>query len=165
LTVDSDGLSTKLLKKIALEISGPLAHIFNLSLQQGVFPKSMKKSRTVPIFKNGNSKSCHNYRPIALLGSLSKILEKMVSISLINHLNDNDILYKHQYGFQRHKSTEHNLIHAVNFIKNEFNDNKYCIGVFFDLKKAFDVCSHDILLMKLEKMGIKGAALNWFKAT
>jgi hypothetical protein len=44
------------------------------------------------------------------------------------------------------------------------NDNKYSVGVFFDLKKAFDVCSHDILLMKLSKMGIAGSALNWFKS-
>jgi len=44
------------------------------------------------------------------------------------------------------------------------NENKYTIGVFFDLKKAFDVCSHDILLMKLSKMGITGTALNWFKS-
>jgi hypothetical protein len=38
------------------------------------------------------------------------------------------------------------------------------MGVFFDLKKAFDVCSHDILLMKLSKMGIKGKALDWFRS-
>jgi hypothetical protein len=44
------------------------------------------------------------------------------------------------------------------------NKNKYSIGVFFDLKKAFDVCSLDILLMKLSKMGITGPALNWFKS-
>jgi len=44
------------------------------------------------------------------------------------------------------------------------NDNKYTIGVFFDLKKAFDVCSHDILLMKLSRMGITGTALEWFKS-
>jgi hypothetical protein len=44
------------------------------------------------------------------------------------------------------------------------NENKYTIGVFFDLKKAFYVCSHDILLMKLNKMGITGTALNWFKS-
>jgi hypothetical protein len=44
------------------------------------------------------------------------------------------------------------------------NENKYTIGVFFDLKKAFDVCSHEILLMKLGKMGISGTALNWFKS-
>jgi hypothetical protein len=43
------------------------------------------------------------------------------------------------------------------------NDNKYCVGVFFDLKKAFDVCSHEILLMKLSKMGITGTAYEWFK--
>jgi hypothetical protein len=39
----------------------------------------------------------------------------------------------------------------------------FCIGVFLDLKKAFDVCSHDILLAKLQKMGIRGTALEWFK--
>jgi hypothetical protein len=39
------------------------------------------------------------------------------------------------------------------------NDKKYCIGLFLDLKKAFDVCSHDILLKKLKKYGINGNAL------
>jgi hypothetical protein len=55
-------------------------------------------------------------------------------------------------------------MHAVNFIGNAMNDNKYCIGVFFDLKKAFDVCSLDILLIKLERMGIVGNCLNWFRS-
>jgi hypothetical protein len=32
-----------------------------------------------------------------------------------------------------------------------------------DLKKAFDVCSHEILLKKIQKMGIRGTAYNWFK--
>jgi hypothetical protein len=163
-SLDSDGLSTKLLKKVALEISRPISHIFNLSLQQGIFPQKLKKSRTVPIFKAGNPELCDNYRPIALLSSLSKILEKMVSVKLVNHLDLNKILYKHQYGFQRGKSTEHNLIHALNFIGQAFNENKFCIGVFFDLKKAFDVCSHEILLMKLSRMGVRGAALEWFKS-
>jgi len=99
-----------------------------------------------------------------LLSQLSKILEKIVSVQITNHLDRNNILYEHQYGFQRNKSTEHNLIHALNFIGNSLNDNKFCVGVFFDLKKAFDVCSYDILIMKLEKMGVKGIALNWFKS-
>ena len=163
-STDSDGLSSKLFKKIAIEISRPMSHIFNLSLTNGIFPAKLKKSRTVPVFKTGDPFSCDNYRPIALLSTLSKVLEKMVSVKLVNHLDFNNILYKHQYGFQKNKSTEHNLIQAVNFISNALNDNKFCMGVFFDLKKAFDVCSHDILLMKLEKMGIKGVALQWFKS-
>jgi hypothetical protein len=43
------------------------------------------------------------------------------------------------------------------------NDNKYCVGVFFDLKKAFEVCSREILLLKLSRMGIRGTALDWFR--
>ena len=88
----------------------------------------------------------------------------MVSVKLVNHFDFNNLLFKHQYGFQKNKSTEHNLVQALNYIGQAFNENKYCIGVFFDLKKAFDVCSHEILLMKLERMGIRGTALEWFKS-
>jgi hypothetical protein len=123
-SLDADGLSTKLLKGVALEISRPLSYIFNLSLVNGIFPKKLKKSRTVPIFKAGDPTSCDNYRPIALLSSLSKILEKMVSVKLVNHLDFNKLLYKHQYGFQKNKSTEHNLVQALNYIGQAFNDNK-----------------------------------------
>jgi hypothetical protein len=161
-SLDIDGLSTNLIKKIAIEISIPLAHIFSLSLENGIFPNRLKTSRTVPIFKSGNPESCDNYRPIALLSALSKILEKIVSIKLVNHLEINKLLYTHQYGFQKHKSTEHNLIHAVNFIGNALNENKYALGVFFDLKKAFDVCSHNILITKLQYLGINGRTLQWF---
>jgi hypothetical protein len=163
-SLDCDGISSKLLKSISAEISTPICHIFNLSVNTGTFPSRLKKSRTVPIFKAGLRTSCDNYRPISLLSQLSKIFEKIVSVQLVNHLDLNNLLYEHQYGFQRKKSTEHNLIHAFNFIGNALNDNKYCVGVFFDLKKAFDVCSLDILLMKLEKMGIVGNALKWFKS-
>jgi hypothetical protein len=161
---DIDGISTKLLQKIATEVSWPLAHIFNLSLTSGIFPDRLKISRTVPIFKAGRTDLCDNYRPIALLSTMSKILEKIVCVQLINHLDRNKILYKHQYGFQRGKSTEHSIVHALNFISNAMNENKFTIGVFFDLRKAFDVCSHDILLMKLSKMGITGPALEWFRS-
>jgi Reverse transcriptase (RNA-dependent DNA polymerase) len=146
------------LKFIANEISVPLGHIFNLSLTLGIFPEKLKKSCVVPIFKAGDPTSCNNYRPISLLSQLKKILEKIISVQLVNHLDRNNILYKHQYIFQRNKSTEHNLLQAFNFIGNA----KFCVGVFFYLKKAFDVCSSDILLMKLEKIGIRGRALNWF---
>jgi hypothetical protein len=163
-SLDLYEISTKLLKCISLEISIPLAHIFNLSLTTGIFPKKLKTSRIVPIYKTGDPNLCDNYRPISLLSSISKILEKIVCVQLVNHLDRNNLLYVNQYGFQRGKSTEHNLIKVVNFVGNAINNGDYSLGVFFDLKKAFDVVPHDILLNKLNKLGIQGIAWNWFNS-
>ena len=154
----------ELIKFVAHEISTPLAHIFNLSIDSGKFPSALKKSRTVPIFKGGDAELCDNYRPISLQSSISKILEKMVATQLISHLELNNLLYEHQYGFLRGKSTEHNLLHVTNEIGKALNEGNFCIGLFLDLRKAFDVCSHEILLMKLEKLGIKDKALEWFES-
>jgi hypothetical protein len=91
------------------------------------------------------------------------LLEKIVSEKLIYHLTENDLLYTHQYGFLPKKSVEHNLLQILNYVSAALNDGNYCLGVFLDLKKAFDVCSHSILLKKMSKMGINGTSLEWFK--
>jgi hypothetical protein len=163
-SLDIDGISLKLLKFIGPTICTPLAHIFNLSFMSGIFPTKLKLNRTVPIFKSGDPNSCDNYRLISLIPSFSKILEKIVTVNLTNHLQLNNLLHKNQYGFQRNLSTEHNLLQVMNFISNSLNKGNYCIGVFLDLRKAFDTCSHDILLKKLSKLGINNTALEWFQS-
>jgi hypothetical protein len=161
---DINNISMKLIKFVQYEICVPLAHIFRLSIDSGIFPKKFKDTRVVPIFKSGSPLSPDNFRPIALVNCFSKILEKIVATSLFNHLDLNDLLFIHQYGFQRGKSTEHNLIHITNYIGQALNDGNWCIGVFLDLKKAFDTVQHDILLSKLPKFGITGNILEWFKS-
>ncbi len=152
------------MKYVNFEIREPLAHIFSLSLENGTFPNRLKNSRTVPIFKAGDATLCDNYRPISLISTFSKILKKIVAVNLTNHLQINKLLHKHQFGFQRNLSTDHNLIQVVSFIGNALNKGNYCIGIFLDLRKAFDSCSHDILLKKLEKLGIRGTVLSWFES-
>ena len=141
-----------------------MSHIFNLSLTSGSFPSCFKQCRVIPIFKSGNRLECDNYRPISLLSSISKVLEKIVAEKLVNHLLGNDLIYNFQFGFLPKRTTEQNLLHIVNYITNAMNENNYCVGVFLDLKKAFDVCSHEILLKKLRKMGITGTSYNWFQS-
>jgi hypothetical protein len=117
----------------------------------------------VPIFKAGDPTLCDNYRPIALLSSLSKTLEKIVANRLTNHLVNHKLLFEGQFGFQRNRNTEQNLVRIVNYISSKMNNGEYCLGVFLDLKKAFDVCSHEILLKKLNNLGIRGVAARWFE--
>ncbi len=90
---------------------------------------------------------------VLYLKSSKKLLRKIIS-----HLLANDLLYVHQYGFLPNRSTEHNLLQILNHITKTLDEGNFCIGVFLDLRKAFDVCSHDILLKKLQKMGIRGNA-------
>ncbi len=139
-SLDIMGLSMKILREVGAEISRPLTHIFNLSLSTGIFPESLKISRIVPIHKGGTTDLCDNYRPISLLSTISKVLEKIVSTKLTDHLEVHGLLYSQQFGFRKGKNTEQNLINITNFISQSLNNGEYCIGIFLDLKKAFVTC-------------------------
>ena len=73
-----DNISNILLKKICPIITQPLVLIFNLSLIKGVFPSRMKLSEVIPLHKGKESYYTTNYRPISLLLTISKLLEKVV---------------------------------------------------------------------------------------
>ena len=161
-STDASGINTKMLKFIKYQISKPLSHLFTLSVTTGVFPTKLKVSKTIPIFKAGERTSCDNYRPISLLSAISKILEKIVANSLVNHLEINKLLYENQYGFLRGRSTVHNITKLTNRISHDLNEKKFVIGVFLDIKQAFDSVSHKILLDKLENLGITDTVLKWF---
>ena len=168
-STDIHGLSNSFVKRTIQHIALPLSHIFSLSLTQGIIPDQLKEAKVIPIFKLKNKKAdedlyLSNYRPISLLPILSKLLEKVVAKNLMSYLINNDLIYKHQYGFQPHKSTFHPMIHILKKVTDSVNNNEVTIGVFCDLQKAFDLCSHSILLRKLEKFGIKNQELEWFRS-
>jgi hypothetical protein len=99
-----------------------------------------------------------------LVKTFAKLLEKIVAKKLTHHLNVNNIIDPLQFNFQSGLSTEHNLLHLTNYVANAMNENKFGIGVFLDLKKAFDVVPHCILLKKLKFYGVKDNVLRWFES-
>ena len=136
----------------------------NLSLSTGVVPDQLKLSCIVPIFKGGDKRKIINYRPISLLPSISKILEKCVFNQVYLFLEENNILNKNQYGFRKGMSTELATADCVNYISEEIDKGNHVVAAFIDLTKAFDTVVHEILLKKLFYYGMRGTELEWFKS-
>ena len=157
-----DNLPPGLLKDAAGVIAKPLTFIINLSLETGVVPTEWKMAKVIPIFKSGSMAEIDNYRPISILPTLSKILEKMVHKQLMKHLEFNGFLSEHQFGFRPNRSTELAVTLFTDLIRKEADGGKATGAIFIDLSKAFDTISHSVLLEKLSRYGIQDNELNWF---
>ena len=85
-----------------------------------------------------------NYRPISILPIFNITLEKLMHKK--THFEIHNILYKHQYGFKRDKSTDHAILNLHTVIIKTVEDREKPCSVFLDFAKAFDLINHDILL-------------------
>ena len=159
-----DNLNTKLLKQLQEEIIYPLSIVMNKSIQSGIFPKNFKLAEVIPIYKNKQKNDFQNYRPISLLPTLSKILEKLIHKRLYFFLQKNNILYSSQYGFRPKHSTIDAISEYTCKILENMENKKETISVYLDLSKAFDTIDHNILLNKLNHYGIRGNCLQWFSS-
>ena len=162
-----DGLSNKMLKSVADVLARPLQKLINMSIRSGIVPSQLKVAKIIPLYKGVDSGSRHyftNYRPISMLSTLSKVLEKVVEYQLRQHFSQNFLFYNAQYGFRPNRSTSHALLDLTSYIHEGVNTDNKVLGVFIDLAKAFDTLNFDILLEKLEKYGVRGTSLSWFRS-
>ncbi|RVE41577.1 hypothetical protein evm_013770 [Chilo suppressalis] len=158
-----DNISNIVLKNSRQILCSMIAHLCNLSISTGIFPKIFKQAVIVPIHKSGDKESASNYRPISLLSTISKIIEKVVNMRLMSYLESQKLLAENQYGFRNNKSTEDAVALLSTKVSKLLDKGQCCIGVFLDLKKAFDTVSIPILLASMESLGIRGIVLEWFR--
>ena len=159
-----DSISNILLKEIINPLTPVLTDIFNRSLSTGEFPTIMKLAEVIPLYKSKERFYESNYRPISLLSTISKILEKIVYSRVYEFMDRTGQLYENQYGFRAKHSCEHAIGQVLGSILKGLENNFYSACVLLDLSKAFDTIEHQILLNKLEMYGIRGIPLNWFKS-
>ena len=141
----------------------PYSKLFNKSLQTGRFPTQWKQANVCPVFKKENRSDKTNYRPISLLSSSSKILEKIVYKRLYEYLIDNNLLIEQNSGFKWKDSTVNQLLKIVHQIYQDINSGKDTCLVFLDVSKAFDKVWHKGLLFKLRQLGIAGTLYDWLE--
>ena len=141
-----------------------LHKIINRSLTEGTFPEKMKQAKVVPLFKSNERDATTNYRPISLLLTISKILEKALYSRVYNFLTTTGQLYVSQYGFRKSHSCEHAVGELIAHITKGMENGKLTAGIFLDLYKAFDTLEHEVVYKKLELYGLRGVCLDWFKS-
>lgn len=145
------------------ELLEPIADIINSSIVNSQVPQKMKTSLVYPKFKKQDKQDIGNYRPIAILPSLSKYLEKIIHNQLLTHLQTTNKIYMHQHGFRPNKSINTALSDLLQFVTDVWEKKENVSGIFLDLRKAFDCLNWDILLNKLWNIGIRGNAHKWMK--
>ena len=92
----------------------------------------------------------NSYGPISILPMLSKINEKLIHARLMSFFMKNKTIHKHQFGFQKGKSTEHAILDIYASILKALEMKEKSCCIFLDFAKTFDTVNHEILLTKLE---------------
>lgn len=161
---DAYGMSVRVLKTIKNVITSPLTRLINLCIRNATFPKILKVAKVVPIYKKGSVNDASNFRPISVVPVFAKVFEVLMNRQLSAHFELNCLYSTAQFGFRSNLSTTHAVSRLVQMIKDGFEERSHTYALFFDLTKAFDCVSHDILLKKLNYYGFDLNSLSLIKS-
>ena len=156
-----DKISPKMLKMAGDTIVTPLTRLFNKSLETCIVPKIWKLANVLPLHKKNSKEKMGNYRPVSLLSTIGKIMERIMFKYIYNHFHKNFLLSIWQSGFRPGSSTVTQLLELYNSFCAAVEANKEIRIVFLDISKAFDRVWHQGLIYKLKKWGISGQVLDW----
>ena len=159
-----DEIDTYIIKLIRDEITPAITHIINLSLSNGEFPDAWKVSKVVPLYKKDDVLNLNNYRPIAIIPIMSKILERAMYNQLIKHFSENALLNPSHHAYRKNHSTATAMIELLDSWVQGV-DSHQMVGVcFLDMSAAFDCVDHGILLQKLSLYGCSETINKWFSS-
>ena len=165
---EEDGLTFRVLQTALNHIEPWVQAIYNACMKLGYCPKHFRHSRTMVLRKpeKDDYTQPKSYRPIALLSTLGKGLEKVIAARLSYLVEEYQLLPKEHTGGRKLSSIE-NAIHMIlkgvhGAWKNR--DNQVASLLMLDVKGAFDNVSHARLLHNLRKRGISEKATNWIKS-
>ena len=128
------------------------------------FPEQWKQALITPLYKSGNATDYDNYRPISVLPTLGKLLERLVHGQSTNYLKTRNLLCEEQSGFREGRSTATCLSEFLHTIYVGIDQGRACGVLFLDLAKAFDSVDHLIFLEKLKLLGLRNSAVLWYKS-
>ena len=160
-----DSLPLWLVKENLPTLLPMITNIVNISLSSGSFPSNLKRSIITPVIKKSTSDPnvLKSYRPVANITFLSKMIEKVVTSQVTEHVDCNGLGEEYQSAYKRHHSTETARLRVKNDVMQSLDKGRAVLMVLLDMSAAFDTVDHGILLNRLEsRFGINGVVNSWF---
>ena len=145
------------------QISTPLAHVFNMSLQEGIVPFEWKEANIIPLFKKGSRNKSVNYRPVSLTSVLCKVLETIIRDHMMDFLIKHKLINPSQHGILKAKSCLTNVLCFLEEIKKWVDDGSPVDVIYLDFPKEFDKVPHQRLISKLQSHGMGNSINNWIE--
>lgn len=162
ITSGNDSIPSFVVKDCIHVLSGPLTHLFNISIKSGCFPNCWKIARIIPIPKKGDPTELRNYRAISILNNFSKLFEICIFEQI--YMQVESAISIDQHGFMRKRSCDTNLCCLSQYICSTLDRQGQVDVAYMDFQKAFDQIDHNILLQKLEVMGFSNDILAILKS-
>ena len=163
-SVGLDQIDTNIIKLVKEEILPSLTHIVNLSILQSIFLDKFKIAKVVPLHKKDDKLNPKNYRPVAILPVISKILERVIYLQITEYFHENDLLHPNHHGYRKNHNTTTALLQMYdNWVETD-DRGEYSAVCFLDLSAAFDVVDHDRLLEKLDVYGFDDNSVLWMES-
>ena len=160
---DDGTLTTRLLKYEGMSIAPSLTSVFKQSVEACKPQDQWKIARVSAAFKKGREEDRTCYRPLSMLSIPSKLMESCVASNITNQVVTQNLLDNRQWAYRKGKSTEQLLIHLTERWRQAVERKLFVGKLFLDFTKAFDTVSHNILLQKLNDLGVRGDIWLWLK--
>jgi len=141
-----DNLPNRILKICSQSLATPFSLLFHFIFSSEEYPTVWKTATVIPLLKTGSQTEVQNYRPIALLPSLSNVFEKLLHKRIYNYLEHHNVLIPNNSGFRKKQSTLNSLLSTCNNLYQAYDSNLSSRIVFLDISKAFDRVDHTCLL-------------------
>ncbi|XP_043241035.1 uncharacterized protein LOC122391303 [Amphibalanus amphitrite] len=160
-----DRIANEMLVRLGTRGRARLLQLLNFSWMRGELPSIWTKAEIVPILKKGKPPDqVKSYRPISLLSSTSKLLERLINRRLMYLLEHRQLLNPNQAGFRKHRSTEDQILRLVQATADGLEERKRTLLVTVDFSTAYDKAWRTGLLWKMSRLGLPRCYVAWFRA-
>jgi hypothetical protein len=164
-TEDSANMSSLIFKRLSYHLAPALSDLFSTSYKNSEIPQDWLHGWVTPIPKtNPPSTSPCNYRPVTIISNAAKIMEHILYQQMMQHVINNNLLSKRQYGFLKGRSVEAQLLSRLNDWIKAIDQGVPIDVIYLDIKRAYDSVSIRKLLRLLRKLKFPPLLIKWLES-